>query len=477
MDQRYEIPGRKYFSQTAISRLYDKCCTKLETHLQDIKYFATTSDLWSSRTSEPYLSLTIHYIDKEWALQSTCLQTVYFPEDHTAEIICQGLEDALEPWGLSEDRQVCITTDNGANIVKAVALKGWTCLQCFGHRLNTAIEGSMNDRRIDRAVSVCKKVVSAFSYSWKKRRALATAQDDLKLPKHRLITESPTRWGSRHAMIARVLEQEKAIAKVLSADRKSRHLTPTWQDIEVLESVHKALNPLADFIDALSGEAYISVSCVKPVLQLFNEEVLRPGDDDTELTKAIKTAVITYLNEKLNDAATDDLLSMATLVDPRFKTHYIQADKIEAVGANAVSQILDEWRTSQSSPTTPLEASTSTAPVIMQKKTLGSFFKRPVATSGLTDQQAVEAELNSYLQAPNADSETNPLEWWKTHCTAYPRVSLLAKRYLCIPATSSPSERAFSTGGRQYCYLPQGSFKARCFGQTCLSGKKTSNRS
>lgn len=139
LDPRYEIPGRKYFSQTAMPQLYDECRGKLETELKEVKYFATTSDLWSSRTSEPYLSLTIHYIDKEWALQSTCLQTVYFPEDHTAEIISQGLEDALESWGLSEDRQVCITTDNGANIVKAVALKGWTRLQCFGHRLHSAI--------------------------------------------------------------------------------------------------------------------------------------------------------------------------------------------------------------------------------------------------------------------------------------------------------------------------------------------------
>lgn len=307
----------------------------------------------------------------------------------------------------------------------------------------------MKDKRIERAVSVSKKLVSAFSYSWKKKRALAAAQDELKLPKHRLITESPTRWGSRHAMIKRVLEQEKAIAKVLSDDRKSRHLIPSWQDIDVLESVHKALNPLVDFTDALSGEAYVSVSCVKPVLQLFNEEVLKPEDTDTDLTKAIKSSVTSYLNEKFDVAATDDLLCMATLVDPRFKTHYIRADKIEAVRTNALSHMLNEWKTLQSRPTTPAEDSNSATPVKIQKKTLGSFFKKPysIATSGLTDQQAVETELNSYLQAPNADSETNPLAWWKTHSTTYPRVSLLARRYLCIPATSSPSERAFSTGG------------------------------
>ncbi len=81
----------------------------------------------------------------------------------------------------------------------------------------------------------------------------------------------------------------------------------------------------------------------------------------------------------------------------------------------------------------------------------GQLFKKSytksAATSDLTEQQAIEAELNSYLQAPDADSETNPLVWWKINSATYPRVSLLAKRYLCIPATSSPSERAFSTGG------------------------------
>lgn len=34
---------------------------------------------------------------------------------------------------------VCITTDNGANIVKAASLNNWTRLQCFGHRLHLAI--------------------------------------------------------------------------------------------------------------------------------------------------------------------------------------------------------------------------------------------------------------------------------------------------------------------------------------------------
>ncbi|XP_053506474.1 E3 SUMO-protein ligase ZBED1-like [Ictalurus furcatus] len=139
IDPRYEIPGRKYFSSTAIPTLYSEVRERVQEQLKSGSYFATTADLWSSRTSEPYLSLTVHFIDQDWKLVSLCLQTVYFPEDHTGEAIAAGLTDALASWGLSEERQVCITTDSGTNIIKAVELNRWRRLQCFGHRLNSAI--------------------------------------------------------------------------------------------------------------------------------------------------------------------------------------------------------------------------------------------------------------------------------------------------------------------------------------------------
>ncbi|XP_033987144.1 zinc finger BED domain-containing protein 1-like [Trematomus bernacchii] len=131
----------------------------------------------------------------------------------------------MAAWGLKEDKLVCMTTDNAANIKLPAEVNGWMRLQCFGHRLHLAIENAMKDPRIGRAMGLCKKLVSSFSYSWKKKRELAVAQQQLNLPEHSLKTECPTRWGSRQAMIDRVLEQQKAIAQVLSSDRKTRHLS------------------------------------------------------------------------------------------------------------------------------------------------------------------------------------------------------------------------------------------------------------
>lgn len=305
--------------------------------------------------------------------------------------------------------------------------------------------------------SVCKKVVSAFSFSWKKKRDLAQAQTELKLPQKKLKTESPTRWGSRLAMMERVLEQESAISQVLKADRKTRQLAPSWQDVEVMECVKKALGPLRDFTDALSGEDYVSVSYVKPVLHLLKVNILEPSEEDIELTNTMRTTILSYLNDKYQDPTTDALLDMASLVDPRFKSQYIATEKTEEIQARAVSEIECLLSTQQHSlPTSTSQNDPETEyqppPKKAKKKTLGSLFKTSGSAADTTGptpslREAIEAEMKAYLSTPNADSEMDPLEWWKVHEVNFPRVSKLAQKYLCIPATSSPSERVFSTGG------------------------------
>ena len=69
-------------------------------------------------------------------------------------------------------------------------------------------------------------------------------------------------------MTERVFEQEACIRQVLATDRKNAHLKPTWQDLDVLESMEAALGPLEDFTDMLLGEMKVTVSAIKPVLHI-----------------------------------------------------------------------------------------------------------------------------------------------------------------------------------------------------------------
>lgn len=281
---------------------------------------------------------------------------------------------------------------------------------------------------------------------------LAKAQEELQLPQHAFITSCPTRWGSMQQMIERVLEQQRALTQVLSADRKTIHLVPQWQDTDVLESVSKALGPLQEFTDALSSENYISVSYVKPVLHLLNTKILAVEDEDTDLTKTIKSKILNYISKHYEDETTQVLLDTATFLNPRFKTSYTDEDKLPNIKSRVMSdmEMSSHKDTSESVINTCGENPDIDLPPPGKKarKSLGSFFKKTSAMpAALRLEEAIAAELNSYVLSPSIDSEEDPLKWWRLHQINFPIMSRVAQKYLCIPATSSPSERVFSTGG------------------------------
>ncbi|CAH1106940.1 unnamed protein product [Psylliodes chrysocephalus] len=57
-------------------------------------------------------------------------------------------------------------------------------------------------------------------------------------------------------------------------------------------------------------------------------------------------------------------------------------------------------------------------------------------------------EVRSYLAEDLISRKENPLEWWKARAAIYHHLAKLAQQYLCIVATSVPSERIFSKAGQ-----------------------------
>ncbi|XDV25695.1 hypothetical protein PO909_029568 [Leuciscus waleckii] len=252
-------------------------------------------------------------------------------------------------------------------------------------------ENALKDDRVSRATALCRKLVGHFSHSWKKKAALTEAQRELKLPEHNLITECPTRWGSKEMMIARVLEQAKAISQVLAEDA-----------------------------------------------------------EDTDLTKSIKTKVLAYLDNKYGDPNIQELLDVACFLDPRFKIQYISTDNIPAIKTRLKTEMVELAQQEKRSRTETVQMPQSAQPLGEKaKRSLGSFFKTSAAPPSLPVklEDVAEAEVNNYLMTPAIDGEDDPLAWWRVHKISYPQLSTMARKYLCVPATSAPSERLFSTGG------------------------------
>ena len=177
-----------------------------------------------------------------------------------------------------------------------------------------------DDPRVQRTAGLCRKLVSTFSHSWKKKRK---AQLDLGLPQHSLATDCVTRWGSQFKITSRVLEQEASIRQVQSPDCKSGHLIPTWQDLDVLESMQAALGQLEDFTDMLSGEKKVTVSVIKVVLHILKTKVLKVT---LILLKVLKVKYWVIYRASMMLTLMNYWVCVPTYLDPRFKESYIEGN-------------------------------------------------------------------------------------------------------------------------------------------------------
>lgn len=78
---------------------------------------------------------------------------------------------------------------------------------------------------------------------------------------------------------------------------------------------------------------------------------------------------------------------------------------------------------------------------------LGSVYKQNDAASLKTLADKAQEEVKRYREETHIPLSDNPLHWWNVHAGAYPLLARQAKRYLCVPGTSVPSERVFSAAG------------------------------
>lgn len=101
----------------------------------------------------------------------------------------------------------------------------------------------------------------------------------------------------------------------------------------------KALGPLLEFTDKFSAEDYVTISCVKPVLQIVCNNILQAKENDTDLTKTIKKSVLDYMTSSYGDTVTEELINLATLLDPHFCTEYMSKSESKVIQARADEEV------------------------------------------------------------------------------------------------------------------------------------------
>ncbi|XP_065642245.1 E3 SUMO-protein ligase ZBED1-like [Hydra vulgaris] len=359
----YEIPSR-FTIKKRIQGLYETKKHKVATEIQKIDSIALTTDCWTSKAMESYISVTAHGITKNWKIVNYIITTELMDEQHTSINLKDNIVDIMKEKGLEENeiKQILVTAS---------------------------------------------KIVSHFKHSTVAIKALQVVQKKLKMPEKKLIQSVKTRWNSIYAIVERLIESRQCISIVLNDRNTTTRTTAISLELseskwELLEQLVKVLKPFDLVTKVLSSATTPTISTVHPILKSIAQHYLTPNESDLHKLKILKETLSQEFKARFFSQMHSDsifLLNIASLLDPRYKN------------------VLD-----------------NESDILITLKDFIICF----------DQQN---ELEKYLRENCINKNACPLTWWAENSKRYPMISKLAKKYLCIPSTSTPSKRAFSTAG------------------------------
>lgn len=83
LDPKYKLPGRKKLTEVHLVKMFSDCKGKVLEALQDASSVVLTTDMWTSLSTEAYLTVTCHII-QNWQMKEFVLETHTF---HGQQII------------------------------------------------------------------------------------------------------------------------------------------------------------------------------------------------------------------------------------------------------------------------------------------------------------------------------------------------------------------------------------------------------
>jgi len=98
-EPRYTVPCR-HTVNGYIDKWYlaVKACVQQE--IKQVDYMGMTTDMWTLRSKDGYISVTAHYISPQFVMRHHNLQSCHFPGSHTSLNIATMLQKLMEEdWG------------------------------------------------------------------------------------------------------------------------------------------------------------------------------------------------------------------------------------------------------------------------------------------------------------------------------------------------------------------------------------------
>ncbi|XP_036141262.1 zinc finger BED domain-containing protein 1 isoform X1 [Monomorium pharaonis] len=449
----FKIPSRSTLT-ILLEEKYKVCRSQLKEMLDHVHYVSLTSDICTiMNLTRSFLVITGHFINTEtYNLESVCLEAVPLTERHTANTITEQFNQICEEYYLNPLKIISITTDGASNMQKAVELfsnsSKW--IWCFAHITNLVVQNSLkNTPELDKIIVQIKRIVTYFKQSTIASDELRTEQ--IKRGKSEgnimyLTQDISTRWNSTLEMVEKFEKLAPILGTILAnRSHKDGPQMLAGYHIEVVSEIIHLLTPFKEATTQISGDKYVTASIVLPlchnVLETLND--LKPA---TNAAMEFKKNLLKEIEVKYIPLKKNKLLTIATLLDPRFKRVYSFSSLCQAA---AISQVCCEIRDvarQKGDTSATLEQSPSKE---TQKNCISIWTKHTERLKKHSDEDEsythqMPPELKLYFKSAILPLSEDPIKYWYNYKTVSPELAEVALKYCAIMGSSMASERIVS---------------------------------
>ncbi|XP_069395174.1 E3 SUMO-protein ligase ZBED1-like [Paralichthys olivaceus] len=278
-----------------------------------------------------------------------------------------------------------------------------------------------------------------------------------------LLLDVKIRWNSLYLMMERFCEQFPAIQaaaidpRIRKPMEKERLAKMGNEDLRKAEEFVLLMRKHYTSTLAVSSDKSQTCGEILPILQKLQQHYT-VQEDETAFTRSIKENIWKDLSTRYQKVDIQRFLEEATILDPRFKSKVDKdevwdrireaamaanteaaADKLPEQGEKEREGYEDEEEEEEDhAPPPPVEQKKTALEELFEEEDneLESFQQRQPL---LSLAQRVDQEIQLY--------KDNATLWWWSKGESLPLLSGLAESFLCVQASSTPSERVFSTAG------------------------------
>lgn len=422
---------------------------------KDVNGFGVTTDCWSDKFKHTtYMCITVHINTVELNGIRRHRYIIHLDEItefvKSKQVLIHHICKIFAQYGFSEEdiRKFCIfLSDRGPNVRYGLEGFGLIRLNCYAHLINNLVKFMLEDPTVKSIIQSASTLASYLKNAGLNQHLKSTVK-----------TYSKTRWNCVYVMLATIVKNHDGIFDVLSEKQRAMRKNDLLPMITVLNmcELTKICNFLETFkslTDLLEGDINETLHYVWPsyysIKELLEENPAAYDDNDpTEtLINVLKRRGIEYMQKNASDFKPTIHHKVAAVLHPLMRAlPKIDDSKRESI-YKEVEEIIHTYKTNESS-----------APRIHQPQENSSLNRQPAVirdffvcdTNNNVDNSPSNdhrSELQKYLESNICMQDMDLKTWWFNNKNVYPTLFKVFVRYSSVPATSAPSERAFSDSG------------------------------